>query len=88
MVHVLTFASGRNLWFWLGLFLFFALSLVLVSHVPSVAPNESSAVNLSRWFGAAWWVWLWPMIAGVPAIAIWTTYYKKKFSPKPKIAVT
>jgi len=26
-------------------------------------------------------------ILGVPAIAIWTTYYKKKFSPKPKIAV-
>src|ERR1700726_3869619 len=45
-----------------------------------------SAVNLTRWFGAAWWVWLWPTIVGAPAIAIWTTYYKKKFSPKPKIA--
>ncbi|MGA9039281.1 MAG: hypothetical protein WB421_01985 [Terriglobales bacterium] len=46
-----------------------------------------SAVNLSRWFGAAWWVWLWPTIVGAPAITVWTTYYKKKFSAKPK-AVT
>jgi hypothetical protein len=46
-----------------------------------------SAVNLSHWLGAAWWVWLWPTIVGVQAIAIWTTYYKKKFSPKPRIAV-
>jgi hypothetical protein len=45
-----------------------------------------SAVNLTRWFGPAWWVWLWPTILGVPAIAAWTTYYKKKFAPKPKEA--
>jgi len=45
-----------------------------------------SAVNLSRWFGAAWWVWLWPTIGGAPAIAIWTTYYKTKFSPKSKVS--
>ncbi|MFZ0321383.1 MAG: hypothetical protein WAL56_19830 [Candidatus Sulfotelmatobacter sp.] len=43
-----------------------------------------SAVNLTRWFGAAWWVWLWPTIIGAPAIAVWTTYYKKQFSAKPK----
>jgi hypothetical protein len=30
---------------------------------------------------------MWPTIIGVPAIAIWTAYYKKKFSPKPAIAV-
>ena len=46
------------------------------------AMTAFSAVNLSHWFGPAWWVWLWPTIAGVPAIAIWTRYYKKKFSPK------
>ncbi len=45
-----------------------------------------SAVNLSRWFGAAWWVWLWPTIVGVPAIAVWTAYYEKKFSQKPTVA--
>lgn len=46
-----------------------------------------SAVNLTRWFGSAWWVWLWPTIVGVPAIAIWTAYYKKKFSPKSQVAL-
>lgn len=44
------------------------------------AMTAFSAVNLSRWFGAAWWVWLWPTIIGVPAIAIWTAYYRKKFA--------
>ena len=43
-----------------------------------------SAVNLTRWYGAAWWVWLWPTIIGVPAISVWTAYYKKRFSPRPK----
>jgi uncharacterized membrane protein len=45
-----------------------------------------SAVNLTRWFGAAWWVWLWPTMIGAPAIAVWTAYYKKQFSPKRKVA--
>jgi hypothetical protein len=45
-----------------------------------------SAVNLTRWFGAAWWVWLWPTIVGVPAIGIWKAYYEKKFSPASKAA--
>ncbi len=48
------------------------------------AMTAFSAVNLSRWFGAAWWVWLWPTIVGLPAITIWTVYYKKKFSPRPR----
>jgi hypothetical protein len=51
------------------------------------AMTAFSAVNLGRWFGAAWWVWLWPTMVGVPAISIWTAYYKKKFAPKPKTAV-
>ncbi len=50
------------------------------------AMTAFSAVNLTRWFGAAWWVWLWPTIVGVPAISIWTAYYKKKFTPKAKEA--
>jgi hypothetical protein len=50
------------------------------------AMTAFSAVNLSRWFGAAWWVWLWPTILGIPVIVIWTAYYKKKFSRKPSIA--
>jgi len=51
------------------------------------AMTAFSAVNLTHWFGPAWWVWLWPTIVGVPAIAFWTAYYKKKFLPKPKISV-
>jgi uncharacterized membrane protein len=45
-----------------------------------------SAVNLTGWFGAAWWVWLWPTIVGVPAIGIWQAYYDKKFSHGSKAA--
>jgi uncharacterized membrane protein len=52
------------------------------------AMTAFSAVNLSHWFGAAWWVWLWPTIVGVPTIVIWTTYYKKKFSPRAKVAAS
>jgi uncharacterized membrane protein len=50
------------------------------------AMTAFSAVNLGPYFGNAWWVWLWPTIVGAPAIAIWTTYYKKKFTPKAKPA--
>jgi uncharacterized membrane protein len=51
------------------------------------AMTAFSAVNLTRWFGPAWWVWLWPTIVGVPAIAVWTAYYKTKFAPKAKVAI-
>ncbi len=50
------------------------------------AMTAFSAVNLGPFFGNAWWVWLWPTIIGVPAISIWTAYYKKKFTPKAKLA--
>jgi uncharacterized membrane protein len=49
------------------------------------AMTAFSAVNLSRRTDAAWWVWLWPTIIGVPAIALWTANYRKKFLPKPRI---
>ncbi len=55
---------------------------MIVSYI--AAMTAFSAVNLSHWFGAAWWVWLWPTIVGVPSIALWTRYYEKKFSPKPR----
>jgi uncharacterized membrane protein len=43
-----------------------------------------SAVTLSQFFGNAWYVWLWPTIIGVPAIALTTAYYKRKFAPRVK----
>lgn len=52
------------------------------------AMTAFSSVNLSRCFGAAWWVWLWPTMIGVPAIYLWSAYYKKKFAARgPKVAV-
>ena len=52
------------------------------------AMTAFSAVNLSRWFGPAWWVWLWPTLVGVPAIIAWSAYYEKKFAPRTKPALT
>ena len=45
-----------------------------------------SVVTLSRYLGNQWYVWLWPTIVGVPAIAMTTAYYKRKFAPKAKAA--
>jgi uncharacterized membrane protein len=47
-----------------------------------------SVVTLSRVIGNHWYVWLWPTIIGVPAIVVTTAYYKRKFAPKVKGAVT
>ena len=46
-----------------------------------------SVVTLSRVLGNEWYVWLWPTIIGVPAIAVTTAYYRRKFAPKVKGAV-
>ncbi len=45
-----------------------------------------SAVTVGPYFHTAnIFVWLWPTAIGVPAIALTTGYYKRKFSPKPKL---
>jgi hypothetical protein len=41
-----------------------------------------SAVTLTRVLGNKWYVWLWPVIVGVPAIAATTAYYQRKFAPR------
>jgi uncharacterized membrane protein len=46
-----------------------------------------SVVTLPIYFGNSFLFWLWPTAVGVPAIALTTAYYKRKFSPKPKTAV-
>jgi hypothetical protein len=73
--------SGEKMFWW-----FDHMQGMIASYI--AAMTAFSAVNLTRWFGPAWWVWLWPTIVGVPAIAIWSAYYKKKFSARPKTAVT
>jgi len=45
-----------------------------------------SAVTLSRFFGSAWYVWLWPTMVGVPAIALTKRYYEGKFAQRKPAA--
>ncbi len=72
--------SGERMFWWFG-----HMQGMIGSYIAAL--TAFSAVNLTRWFGAAWWVWLWPTIVGVPVIAIWTAYYKKRFAPKTKMAL-
>jgi hypothetical protein len=44
-----------------------------------------SVVTLSRILGNQWYVWLWPVMIGVPAIVVTTAYYKRKFAPREKV---
>jgi uncharacterized membrane protein len=47
-----------------------------------------SVVTLPVLFGNHVWLWLWPTAVGVPAIALTTGYYKRKFAPRvPPAAV-
>ena len=55
---------------------------MIASYIAAVA--AFSVVNLGPFFGNAWWVWLWPVIVGVPAIRVWKNYYRRKFSASQK----
>ena len=46
-----------------------------------------SVVTLPRLLGNHLWLWIWPTVIGVPAIAITTGYYKRKFAPRTPPAV-
>ena len=46
-----------------------------------------SVVTLSRILGNQWYVWLWPVMVGVPAIVATTAYYKRRFARREKGAV-
>lgn len=45
-----------------------------------------SVVTLPQIFGNHLWLWLWPTAIGVPAIAVTTIYYKRKFAPAKRAA--
>jgi uncharacterized membrane protein len=45
-----------------------------------------SVTTLSLLLGNGWYVWLWPTMVGVPAIALTIAYYKRKFAPRAKAA--
>ena len=40
-----------------------------------------SVVTLPHYLGNHLWLWLWPTVVGVPAIALTTAYYRRKFEP-------
>ena len=56
---------------------------MIISYV--AAWTAFSAVVLSRHFGAAWWVWLWPTFVGTPASVVWTVYYRRRFARVPAV---
>lgn len=41
-----------------------------------------SVVTLPQLLGHHVWLWLWPTAVGIPAIAVTTGYYKRKFAPR------
>ena len=41
-----------------------------------------SVVTLPRFLGNSFVFWLWPTAIGIPAIAVTTAYYKRKFAPR------
>jgi hypothetical protein len=43
-----------------------------------------SVVTLGNLLGNTWYVWLWPSMVGVPAIAATTAYYKRRFTAKKR----
>jgi hypothetical protein len=51
---------------------------MIASYIAAV--SAFSVVNLGPHFGNAWWVWLWPIMVGVPAIRVWENFYRKTFS--------
>ncbi|HEY2170596.1 MAG TPA: hypothetical protein VGJ30_13280 [Candidatus Angelobacter sp.] len=42
-----------------------------------------SVVTIGPLLHGAWWIWIVPTGIGVPAIAMTTAYYRRKFTPKP-----
>jgi uncharacterized membrane protein len=47
-----------------------------------------SVVTLGPMLGNHWYVWLWPTVIGVPAIAVTTAYYQRRFAPRAKNIAT
>jgi uncharacterized membrane protein len=46
-----------------------------------------SVVTIGPLVHGAWWLWIVPISIGLPAIILTTAYYKRKFTPKPAIAL-
>lgn len=47
-----------------------------------------SLVTIGPLLHGAWWLWIVPISAGIPAIVATTAYYQRKFAARPKAALT
>jgi uncharacterized membrane protein len=60
------------------------LSNMLASYI--AAWTAFSVVTLGRFVHGGWVIWVLPTAIGVPAIALTTAYYKRKFAPRVEVA--
>jgi hypothetical protein len=45
-------------------------------------------VTIGPLLHGAWWLWIVPISIGIPAIVATTAHYRRKFAPRPKVALT
>lgn len=74
------FKPKEKMFWWYG-----HLGNFIASYI--AAWSAFSVVTLGQVLGNIWYLWLWPSIVGVPAIAATTAYYKRKFGPKKRTEV-
>jgi len=81
--------AGRSIWQFLHLpmekmFWWYAhLTNMLASYI--AAWTAFSVVTIGRFVHGGWVIWVLPTAIGVPAIALTTAYYKRKFAPRNKL---
>ena len=63
------------------------LGNMIGSYIAALVGVQCGDDDAGGWESPCWWVWLWPTMVGVPAIALTTAYYKRKFAPRQKVAV-
>jgi hypothetical protein len=62
------------------------LGNMLASYI--AAWTAFSVVTIGRFFHPRWMIWVLPTAIGVPAIALTTAYYRKKFAPRNQQGAT
>jgi hypothetical protein len=81
--------AGKSIWQFLRppkekMFWWYAhLSNMLASYI--AAWTAFSVTTIGRFFHGGWVIWVLPAAIGVPAIALTTAYYKRKFAPRTKL---
>jgi hypothetical protein len=84
--------AGKSIWQFLHppqekMFWWFThLTNMLASYI--AAWTAFSVTTMGPLFHNSWVIWVLPTVIGVPAIALTNVYYKKKFTPRTKLAST